>query len=117
MKIAVSSEGPTLTDLVDPRFGRAGGFIVFDTVSNAVSYIDNGSSQAKARGAGIESAERMAEAGVSVVLSGYVGPKAFEALMLADIKICQNLDGMTTGEAIKNFQDGKVPFADASNKE
>ena len=25
-KIAISSEGPTLDDLVDPRFGRAGGF-------------------------------------------------------------------------------------------
>ena len=29
-KIAISSEGPTLDDLVDPRFGRAGGFVVVD---------------------------------------------------------------------------------------
>lgn len=44
------------------------------------SYLDNGASQTMAQGAGIETAERMSAAGVTVVLSGYVGPKAFEAL-------------------------------------
>ena len=48
-----------------------------------------------AQGAGIETAERMSAAGVTVVLSGYVGPKAFEALKAAGIKVCQDLDGMT----------------------
>ena len=28
MKVAVSSEGPGLESMVDPRFGRAGGFVV-----------------------------------------------------------------------------------------
>lgn len=27
-KVAVSSEGPSLDDMVDPRFGRAGGFVI-----------------------------------------------------------------------------------------
>ena len=29
-KIAITSEGPTLDDSLDPRFGRAAGFIVVD---------------------------------------------------------------------------------------
>ena len=115
-KIAVSSEGPTLDDAVDPRFGRAGGFVVVDLPDMTISYIDNGASQAMSMGAGIETAERMARAGVEVVLSGYVGPKAFEALTAAGIKGCQNVEGISVGEAVERFRKGEYPFADAPNK-
>lgn len=114
-KIAISSEGPTLDDLVDPRFGRAGGFVVVDLPDMSVSYIDNGASQTMSMGAGIETAERVANAGVQVVLSGYVGPKAFDALKAADIKVCQDVSG-TVREAVERFQKGEFPFADAPNK-
>ncbi|WP_301965054.1 NifB/NifX family molybdenum-iron cluster-binding protein, partial [uncultured Desulfovibrio sp.] len=114
-KIAISSEGPTLDDLVDPRFGRAGGFVVVDLPDMSVSYIDNGASQTMSMGAGIETAERVANAGVQVVLSGYVGPKAFDALKAAGIKVCQDVSG-TVREAVERFQKGEFPFADAPNK-
>ncbi|MBQ9105096.1 MAG: DUF134 domain-containing protein [Mailhella sp.] len=115
-KIAISSEGPTLEDYVDPRFGRAGGFVVVELPERKLDYIDNGASQMMAMGAGIETAERMAAAGVEVVLSGYVGPKAFDALTAAGIKICQDVEGITVGEAIDRFERGDYPFATASNK-
>ena len=115
-KIAVSSEGPTLDDAVDPRFGRAGGFVVVDLPDMTISYIDNGASQAMSMGAGIETAERMARAGVEVVLSGYVGPKAFEALTAAGIQVCQNVEGISVGEAVERFRKGELPFADGPNK-
>lgn len=88
MKIAVSSEGPGLESMVDPRFGRAAGFVLVDSETMDNTYLDNGASQVLAQGAGIETAQRVAEAGAEVVLSGYVGPKAFEALKAADIQIC-----------------------------
>ncbi|WP_446424012.1 DUF134 domain-containing protein [Mailhella sp.] len=115
-KIAISAEGPTLEDWVDPRFGRAGGFVTVELPERKLDYIDNGASQIMAMGAGIETAERMAAAGVQVVLSGYVGPKAFDALRAAGILICQDVEGITIGEAIENFVAGKYPFAEASNK-
>jgi predicted Fe-Mo cluster-binding NifX family protein len=115
-KIAISAEGPTLEDWVDPRFGRAGGFVTVELPERKLDYIDNGASQMMAMGAGIETAERMAAAGVQVVLSGYVGPKAFDALRAAGILICQDVEGITIGEAIENFVAGKYPFAEASNK-
>ena len=115
-KIAISSEGPTLEDWVDPRFGRAGGFVVVELPSRNIEYIDNGASQMMAMGAGIETAERMAAAGVEVVLSGYVGPKAFDALTAAGIKICQDVEGITVGEAVERFVNGEYPYATASNK-
>lgn len=115
-RIAVSSEGPSLDDQVDPRFGRAGGFVIVNIDTMAIEYLDNGASQLLPQGAGIETAERMAAAGVEAVLSGFVGPKAFEALTAAGIKVCQNLEGMTVREAVRLFKAGSVPFADAPNK-
>ena len=81
-----------------------------------VEYIDNGASQTMSMGAGIETAERMASAGVDVVISGYVGPKAFEALKAAGIRICQDVEGVTVREALDRFERGELVFAEASNK-
>ena len=77
--IAITSEGPELTDMVDPRFGRAGGFVIVEP-DGATRYLDNGASQAMAHGAGIETARRIAEAGATVLVTGVVGPKAAAAL-------------------------------------
>lgn len=114
--IAISAEGPSLTDMVDPRFGRAAGFVVVDLDTMSTRYIDNGQSQAMAHGAGIQSAERIADAGAGVLLTGIVGPKAFQALDAAGIKIGQNLEGVTVGEAVERYKSGLVPFADGPNK-
>ena len=87
-KIAITSEGPALDDLVDPRFGRAAGFVVVDLESMETRYIDNGQTQVMAQGAGIQAAELVARAGVSCVLTGFVGPKAFQALSAVENKSC-----------------------------
>lgn len=114
--IAVSAEGPTLDDLIDPRFGRAGGFVIVDTDNMRTTYLDNGSSQAQAHGAGIAAAENIVNAGAGVLLTGYVGPKAFEALNAAGVKIGQDLDGLTVRQALERYQAGDVPFATGPNK-
>lgn len=115
-KVAVTSEGPTLQDSVDPRFGRAGGFVLVDTENMSFKYVDNGSSQAMAHGAGIQAAENVANAGAQVVLTGFVGPKAFQALAAAGVKVGQNLDGVTVKEAVERFKAGQVEMATAPNK-
>jgi len=115
-KIAVSSEGPTLDSPVDPRFGRAGGFVVVDTQTMESVYVDNGASQAMGQGAGIQAAELMASHGVAVVLTGYVGPKAFYALDAAGIRVGQNLENLTVRQAVEKFKNGEVALAQAPNK-
>ena len=114
--IAISAEGPLLTDKVDPRFGRAAGFVVVNLDTMGTTYLDNGQSQAMAHGAGIQTAERIADAGAGVLLTGIVGPKAFQALEAAGIKVGQNLEGLTVGEAVEHYKAGQVPFADGPNK-
>ena len=115
-KIAVSSEGPDLDSEVDPRFGRAAGFVVVDPDTMEFEYVDNGASQAMAQGAGIQAAELMTRHGVGVVLSGYVGPKAFQALAAVGIRVGQNLENMTVRQALDKFRQGEVPVAQAPNR-
>ena len=114
-KIAVSCEEPSLDSNVDPRFGRAAGFLIVDPDTLEFSYVDNGASQAMAQGAGIQSAETVSRSGAKVVLTGSVGPKAFQALSAAGIKIGQNLDKMTVRQAIDKFKAGEVDMATAPN--
>ena len=115
-RIAVTSEGPSLDDQVDPRFGRAAGFVVVDLETMETQYIDNGQSQVMAQGAGIQAAELVARAGVSCLLTGSVGPKAFQALAAAGIKVGQNLEGLTVREAVARFTSGQVEIAQAANR-
>ncbi len=115
-RIAVTSEGPTLKDMVDPRFGRAGGFVLVDPETMEHEYVDNGQSQAMAHGAGIQAAQVIADSGAKVVLTGYVGPKAFQALRATGIKVVQNLDNMSVGEAVEKYKSGHVDYASHPNK-
>lgn len=114
-KIAVTSEGPSLDQAVDPRFGRAAGFMVVDPTNMSFEYIDNGGSQTLAQGAGIQAAESVVRSGAKVLLTGFVGPKAFRALEVAGIKIGQNLDNMNVGEAVQAYLDGRVNAAQQPN--
>ncbi|MCU0539494.1 MAG: DUF134 domain-containing protein [Desulfobacterales bacterium] len=115
-KIAVSSDGPTLDSAVDPRFGRAAGFVIIDAETMVFEYVENGASQAMAQGAGIQTAELMAQHGVGVVLTGYVGPKAFQALSAVGIRVGQNLENLTVREAVERYKSGQVAIAAAPNR-
>jgi predicted DNA-binding protein (UPF0251 family)/predicted Fe-Mo cluster-binding NifX family protein len=116
-KIAVSSEGPGLTDRVDPRFGRAGGFVLVDSETGDTEYLDNGAAQARGQGAGIQAAETVAGAGAAVVLTGFVGPKAFQALDAAGVAVVQDLDGLTVSEALDRYRSGQAQPAQAPNRQ
>ena len=113
-KIAISSEGPGLEDRVDPRFGRAAGFVIVNPASLESKYLDNGDGQVRAQGAGIQAAETVARAGVAAVLTGYVGPKAFRALAAAGIRVAQNLENISVREAVDRYNSGELTWVQAS---
>jgi predicted Fe-Mo cluster-binding NifX family protein len=115
-KIVITSEGPSLDDQVDPRFGRAAGFVLVDLDTMDTQYIDNGQSQMLAQGAGIQASQIIARAGASWLLTGYVGPKAFKVLAAAGIKVGQNLEGLTVREVVERFKDGIIEMAQTANR-
>ena len=108
MKIAVSATGKDINSAVDPRFGRAAYFVIVEGDSGeVVQVIDNLAAQEAAHGAGINAASAVAGAGVTVVLTGMMGPKAFSVLQAAGIKIISNVSG-TVQEAVNQFMSGML---------
>ena len=108
MKIAVSTTGTTLDSPVDPHFGRAAGFLIVDPETVSVAYVSNDGAESLSHGAGIATAEMVANAGANVVLTGSVGPKAFRALYAAGLKVGHGVDGMTVRAAIEAYRCGDV---------
>jgi len=116
MIIAVSSEGKDLDSNVDPRFGRAKNFIIYDTVTNNFDVIDNIQNLQAAQGAGIQAAQNVAEQNAELVISGNLGPKAFTTLQAAGIKVALWSKG-TIKEAIELAIGGKLEYSRSANVE
>jgi len=106
MKIAVSAMGTDLDAQVDPRFGRCQYFVIVDSDSLEFEAIENPNTNAMG-GAGIQSGQLMADRGVQAILTGNVGPNAFQALSAAGIQIVAGVTG-TVKEAIQRFNSGQL---------
>ncbi len=107
MKILITAQEPDPQAKVDPRFGRAKCFIVFDTETQAYQPVDNVQNLNAAQGAGIQAGKLAAQCGAKVVLTGHVGPKAFATLRAAGILVCTGA-GPTVADAVRQFQDGQL---------
>jgi predicted Fe-Mo cluster-binding NifX family protein len=104
MKVGVTATGDNLRASVDPRFGRCRYFIVVDTESLAFETVPN-ESAITAGGAGIQAAQTLARRGVGTVLTGNVGPNAFQTLRAAGIEVVTGVAG-TVEEAVSAFKSG-----------
>ena len=113
MKIGISSTGKELTAQVDPRFGRCQYFLIVDTENMNFEYISNESSIASG-GAGIRAAETIAKIGVKAVLTGNMGPNAFQTLSAAGIKVFTGATG-TINEALDKYKKGELKETHAPN--
>jgi predicted Fe-Mo cluster-binding NifX family protein len=110
VKIVVTAKGDTLTAAVDQRFGRASGFIVYDTITRDVEAVDNGQNLQAAQGAGIQAAQTVSRLGAECLITGHCGPKAYRALGAAGIRIYTGASG-TVADAIAAFEAGTLPPA------
>ncbi|HNX22496.1 MAG TPA: NifB/NifX family molybdenum-iron cluster-binding protein [Spirochaetota bacterium] len=116
MKIAISTEGKDLSSVVDQRFGRAKGFLIYDVNTNESVYVDNKQNLEAPQGAGIQSAKTVIDAGADALITGNVGPKAFTALNAAGVKIFLFKDG-TAGTAIDKYGKGELELTSTANVE
>jgi predicted Fe-Mo cluster-binding NifX family protein len=116
MKIAFSTSGNDLNAPLDSRFGRAPKFLIYDLDTNTFTMIDNQQGLNAARGAGIQAAQTVAQAGVNCLVTGNCGPKAFQVLSAAGIKI-YNTDMPTVAAALEQYRSGKLTQAAGANVE
>ncbi|NQU43722.1 dinitrogenase iron-molybdenum cofactor biosynthesis protein [bacterium] len=116
MKIVFTTSGENLDAPLDPRFGRARGFLLYDTETGQYEIVDNEQNLNAAQGAGIQAAETVSRLGAGALITGHCGPKAFRALMAGGIQI-YNTDVATIAAALEEFQAGRLMSANAADVE
>lgn len=106
MKICVSATANSLDAQVDPRFGRCSYFVIVDSETLQFEAIPNVASGAMS-GAGIQAAQTIASKGVKVLITGNVGPNAFQALAAASIKVVVGAFG-TVRQVVEKYKRGEL---------
>jgi predicted Fe-Mo cluster-binding NifX family protein len=106
MKICVTSQGNSLDSQVDPRFGRCQYFVFIEPETLKFEAVANPYIQAGG-GAGIQSAQFVANKQTETVLTGNVGPNAFSTLQAGGVKIIVGVTGIVR-DAVEKYKKGEL---------
>lgn len=113
MRICITSQGETLDSSVDPRFGRCSWFILVDPETMDYEAVSNSNAQAMG-GAGIQAGQMMVDKGANVVLTGNMGPNAYQTLQAGGLEIITGVSGLVK-EAVEKYKKGELKASDAPN--
>lgn len=116
MKLAFTSSGENLDSALDPRFGRAQRFLLYDLDADTFQVIDNRQNLNAAQGAGIQAAETVVRAGAGGLVTGHCGPKAFRVLSAAGVKV-YTTDATTVAAALERYRAGALAEAGKADVE
>ena len=106
MKIILSSIGPDLSFDIDQKFGRCSYLIVYDSSTKDSRVIKNILTREKQR-LGISTGKKVISEGAEVVISGNIGPRAFQTLDSANIPVY--LSPIVAGyEALEMFENEEL---------
>ena len=112
MKVALTTSGETLEAPLDPRFGRAPRFLVFDTDTTAFKMVDNRAGMEAAQGRRPGGRGRRWPGSVCAASSpATAGPKALRVLVQAGIQV-YNTDVPTVAAALEAYRAGKLVTAE-----
>jgi predicted Fe-Mo cluster-binding NifX family protein len=106
MKIAVSATGQNKDSLLDRRFGRCEYFQIYNTDTSEYSTISNHGA-ASGGGAGIAAASQIIDEKIDVIITGNLGPNAFELIEKASIK-AYSCDTVQVLKAIELYQENQL---------
>lgn len=112
MKVCVTASEKSLDAQLDPRFGRCKYFIIIDPETLQFEAIDNVAAAAM-HGAGIQASQIVIEKGVETILTGNVGPNAYQVLSTAGIKIITGATG-TIKEVVEKYKKGEFQATPSS---
>lgn len=109
MKLVFTSKGTEWTSAMDPRFGRTEFFFVYDEDTQKIETYDNRAIEKEAHGAGPKTAQKLAEFGAQVLITGNgPGGNAATVLQATGTEVFVGAGEMTIQEAYAAYQDGKL---------
>ena len=114
MIVAITSQGTDLDSEVDPRFGRARYFLVLNTETDQVEAHDNEQNLNAVQGAGIQAARNVKALNVEEIITGNIGPKAFDVLNATGIRIFLGAKG-TVRQAVEQWKAGELKKTENAN--
>lgn len=106
MKIAISATGQTIDSMLDKRFGRCQYFIIQDTETGEVETVKNNGLTSEG-GAGIAASQQLIDEGVDVIITGNLGPNAFEVIERSGIK-AYKCDEIAIRYALEKYGNGEL---------
>ncbi len=106
MKIGISAKGKTLDSLLDERFGRCEYFLIYNTKEQKVNILEN-KGQVAAGGAGIKAAQQLIDEKVDIIITGHLGPNAYELIDRSGIKAYE-CKTTTINSAIKKLENNEL---------
>jgi predicted Fe-Mo cluster-binding NifX family protein len=106
MRIAVSTTGNGLDSPFSPTFGRCPFYLIVDT-DTMVFWAEPNSAADAAHGAGIQAAESVAGLGVNGIVTGNVGPNAYQVLASAGVPVYV-FSGRTVRQAVEAYKSGQL---------
>ena len=106
MKIAASAMGYDLDSPFSPVFGRCPVYIIVDTDTMAFQAVPNQAASA-AGGAGIQAAQDVVNRGAKAVVTGNIGPNAYQVLASAGVPVYV-FTGGTVRQAVEAYKAGQL---------
>jgi predicted Fe-Mo cluster-binding NifX family protein len=106
MKIAVSSQGDTLDAAASPVFGRCPTYLFIEPETMEFEVVPNPAMN-QAGGAGIQAAQFVVNQGAGAVLSGNLGPNAYDVLQAAGVPGFLVSEG-TVRQAVEAYKAGQL---------
>ena len=109
MKILFTTESEEWDSIIDSRFGRAAGFLIYDENTGEKNWHSNAENISEAHGVGIKVSQKVADIGVEAIITGgNIGPKAFDLINKAGIRAYIRAGNITIKEAYKKFKNGEL---------
>ena len=106
MRICVTAFSDKPDAAVDPRFGRCRYFVILDPETMSYDVVENAGLNATG-GAGIQAAQTIVNKKVDVVITGNIGPNAFNVLSAAGIKTVTGVSGIVK-DVVERYQRGEL---------
>ncbi|NCC51926.1 MAG: DUF134 domain-containing protein [Spartobacteria bacterium] len=113
-RIAITAQSEDLATQIDPRFGRAAGFLVYDMETGESSFLSNEQNLNAVQGAGVQAARHIVNEQVDALITGNIGPKAFRFLDAADVKVYL-AENVSIQEALALYKKGELSLQGDAN--